>query len=165
MERLWAPWRLQYVTDTAPKKEGCFLCNAWEEQNEDEAHLVLYRGKNAFIIMNRYPYNNGHIMIAPVRHFGDFTEPDESEILEMWQLTSFAKKVMCKTMSADGFNIGVNQGKCAGAGVLDHLHIHIVPRWNGDVNFMPVMADIKVMPQALNDCYKVLRAEFDKGII
>ncbi len=162
MQRLWAPWRLQYVTDQAPKKEGCFFCNAFKDVGNEEDHLLLYRANKAFVMLNRFPYNGGHIMVAPARHYGDFEDASNDEIQEIWELVALSKAVVKRGMQAEGVNIGVNQGKCAGAGVLDHLHVHLVPRWEGDVNFMPVMADIKVMPQALVECHKVLAPLFEE---
>ncbi len=162
MQRLWAPWRLQYVTDQQPRKEGCFFCNAFAETGSEKENLLLYRGDKAFVMLNRFPYNGGHLMVAPARHYGNFEEAAADEITEIWRLTALAKAVLIKAMRAEGVNIGVNQGKCAGAGVKDHLHVHIVPRWEGDVNFMPVMADIKVMPQALEECYEVLYPVFQE---
>lgn len=156
MERLWAPWRLQYVTDTAPKKPGCFFCNAWADVGAEAEHLLMHRGKVSLVMLNRFPYSSGHLMVAPVRHFGDFEEATAEEASEMWALTALCKKTMRRAMKPEGFNIGINQGKCAGAGVLDHLHVHIVPRWNGDTNFMPVMSDVRVMPQALEESWRIL---------
>ena len=161
MQRLWAPWRLEYVTDESEKKNGCFFCNAHRETGREKENLVLYRSEKALVMLNRFPYNGGHLMVAPARHYGNFEEADQDEVLQMWELVSQAKLIMRKEMKTQGVNIGVNQGKCAGAGVLDHLHIHIVPRWEGDVNFMPVMTDIKVMPQALERCYEILLPSFE----
>lgn len=160
MDRLWAPWRLQYVTAKAPQEPGCFFCNAWKATGTEPEHLLLYRGKEALVIMNRFPYNCGHLMVAPVRHVGDFELATTSEGAEMWALTARCKTILATSMRPEGFNIGVNQGKCAGAGVLDHLHIHIVPRWNGDTNFMPVLTDSRVMPQALEETYRQLAPLF-----
>lgn len=156
MKRLWAPWRLQYVANQPPKKAGCFFCTAFNERGRESENLLLKRGKKAFIMLNRYPYSNGHLMIAPVVHLGEFETIDAKTASEIWQLTAYAKKLLQHTMAPDGFNIGINQGKCAGAGVLDHLHIHIVPRWNGDANFMPVFGDCRVIPQALDATYQQL---------
>ena len=162
MQRLWAPWRLQYVSDMETRKEGCFFCNAFADEGKEEENLLLYRGQKAFIMLNRYPYNGGHLMVAPARHYGDFEQAVQEEILEIWDLVALCKQVVKDTMKAEGVNIGVNQGKCAGAGVRDHLHVHIVPRWEGDVNFMPVLADIKVMPQSLAECHRILYPVFQE---
>lgn len=162
MENLWAPWRLQYVTDAAPKAPGCFFCNAWADRDNPKAHLVLGRGEGAYVIMNRYPYNNGHLMIAPARHAGEIEAVSAETAAEMWRLTVLAKEILGEAMRPEGFNIGINQGRCAGAGVVDHLHIHVVPRWNGDTNVMPVLSDVRVIPQALDDAFDLLRPLFEK---
>lgn len=160
MERLWAPWRLEYVASNAPQEPGCFFCNAWKGTGGDEKHLVLKRGQKAFVIVNRFPYNCGHLMVVPATHYGYFDEATEDEVLEMWSLLALCKRILQKTMRAQGFNIGINQGKCAGTGVVEHLHIHIVPRWEGDANFMPVMTDTRIMSQSLEGTFKALREEF-----
>ncbi|GHS94252.1 HIT family hydrolase [Planctomycetales bacterium] len=159
-ERMWAPWRMQYVTGGVKKSGGCFFCEAFKDAGNEREHLLLKRGELAFIMMNRFPYNVGHLMIAPARHIGNFEEVRPDEAAEMWQLVAAAKMAMQKTMRPDGFNIGINQGKCAGAGVLDHLHIHLVPRWNGDTNFMPVFGECRVMSQWLEDNYDQLKDGF-----
>jgi ATP adenylyltransferase len=160
MDRLWAPWRLAYVSDTYPKEPGCFLCNAWRAQGREAEYLVLGRGQLAFVMMNRFPYNNGHLLVAPVRHVGEMEQATLEEAAELWRLTAACKEIVTSALHADGSNIGLNQGRAAGAGVLDHLHIHVVPRWEGDTNFMPVLGEAKVMPQALADCYAQLRPGF-----
>jgi ATP adenylyltransferase len=155
MKELWAPWRMQYILEE--KNTGCFLCKALEE-NEDKKNLILYRGDNVFVIMNRYPYNNGHLMLVPNRHIGELDELNSEEMLELMNVLTKMKKVLDKTLKPEGYNIGINLGKVAGAGVEDHLHIHIVPRWNGDTNFMPVIADTKVMPEYLEKTYEKIIA-------
>lgn len=160
MKHLWAPWRFQYVTDTAPKREGCFFCHAWEEEGREEEHLLLGRTEHAFVMMNRFPYTCGHLMVAPASHVGNIEDVSAEESAEMWGLLVRTKLLLSRVMKPDGFNVGINQGKCAGAGVLDHLHIHLVPRWEGDSNFMPVVTDHRVLPQSLEDGYRVLRAAF-----
>lgn len=162
MKQLWAPWRMAYVGSCEDKKPGCFFCDAWREQSEERKHLLLARRKKCFVMLNRFPYSNGHLMIAPVRHVGAMDETDADEGLELWETTILAKTALSRAFSPDGFNIGVNQGKVAGAGVLDHLHIHLVPRWNGDVNFMPVLADIRVVPQALEETWEKLKPFFEE---
>lgn len=158
MQNLWAPWRMQYIAGSGPKQPGCFFCNAWNAPGEEEAHLVVARGEACLTMLNRYPYSGGHLMVAPARHFGCMEEATPAEAAEMWRAVTQAKDTLARAMRPEGFNIGINQGKCAGAGVLDHLHIHVVPRWEGDTNFMPVMADVRVMPQALVETWKRLRA-------
>ena len=153
MKQLWAPWRIEYIK--LEKPEECIFCKAVKE-NRDEENLVLWRGKVAFVIMNKFPYNNGHLMIAPYRHVGHFEELTKEELTEMGIILQKCVKVLKKAMSPDGFNVGINIGKIAGAGVEDHIHIHIVPRWSGDTNFMPVISDTRVIPQALHDTYSCL---------
>ena len=164
MERLWAPWRLAYVgkteKDGAPADAGCFFCRAWSDTGNEEAHLLLARGKTAFALLNRYPYTNGHLMVAPVRHEGGMERTTDGEGAEIWRLAADAKRILAETMRPDGFNLGINQGKAGGAGVLDHLHLHVVPRWDGDTNFMPVLADVRVVPEALHAAWARMRPFF-----
>jgi len=162
MKHLWAPWRFSYVTDAAPKKTGCFFCNAYDAVGVEAEHLLLGRYKTAFVMMNRFPYNCGHLMVAPVRHTGCMDDLSEEEAADVWQLLVKTKKILSGEMNPDGFNVGINQGKCAGAGVLDHLHVHLVPRWDGDANFMPVVTDHRVLPQSLQDGFSVLRPIFQE---
>ena len=163
MQQLWAPWRMTYIGDVdKDKEEGCFFCNAWSHRGQEREHLLLYRGDTCFVMMNRYPYSNAHLMIAPVRHAGSMEDVTNEEGGELWRLATKAKLALSKAINPQGFNIGINQGRVAGAGVLDHLHIHIVPRWNGDVNFMPVFADIRVIPQALEETWEMLRPFFSE---
>lgn len=150
MERLWAPWRVQYIT--AEQEEGCIFCKK-PTQDNDRENLILKKDDLSFIILNAFPYNNGHLLIAPYRHVADISDLTNDEILNVMHLVSLGKKVLSMAFAPDGFNIGINLGRTAGAGIEDHVHIHIVPRWNGDTNFMPVLADTKVMPQALDDTY------------
>ncbi len=159
MERIFAPWRIRYIM--SPKHEGCIFCD-FPKENRDEERLIVYRGEKCFVMMNNYPYNPGHVMVAPYRHVGSLEELDESEALEIIKLSQRAVKVIRETMDPDGFNIGINLGKVAGAGIEDHIHLHIVPRWNGDTNFMPVIADVKIIPEAVEETYKKLRSGFEK---
>lgn len=152
MKQLWAPWRMTYINEIdVVKEEGCFFCNAWRDHGRERETLLVGRGKDAFIMLNRFPYSNAHLLIAPARHVGTVDEVDLDEGAEMWRLIAIAKKALANAFSPHGFNIGINQGRVAGAGVVDHLHAHIVPRWDGDVNFMPVFADVRVIPQALEE--------------
>ena len=139
-----------------PEKDGCFLCNAAGE-DRDEENLILHRAAECFCIMNRYPYNNGHLLMAPYRHVADLDDLTEGEMLALMQLLRASKAALARVMSPDGFNIGVNLGRSAGAGLEAHLHLHIVPRWQGDTNFMPVFAEAKVIPQALSALWTQLR--------
>lgn len=159
MDKLFAPWRIKYIQ--APKYEGCIFCD-FPNENRDEERLIVYRGKKCFIIMNNYPYNPGHVMIAPYRHTGKIEDLNDDEILEMMKLAQLAVRAIKDSMNPDGFNIGINIGKIAGAGIEDHIHLHIVPRWNGDTNFMPVIADVKVIPEAVQETYQKLKKELEK---
>ena len=155
MKQLWAPWRLEYIQQ-ADEQEGCFFCRALEA--DDETGLVVRRGERAFVLLNKYPYSSGHLMVAPNRHEGDFGGLDCDEALEVHQLASAALGALAEAMSPQGFNLGWNLGRIAGAGVLDHVHMHLVPRWAGDTNFMPVLADVKVLPEALEDTRRKIAA-------
>jgi ATP adenylyltransferase len=150
---LWAPWRIDYIRGS---KEGeCFLCRLFAE-TKDRENLLLYRGKTCAVLLNRYPYNSGHLMVAPYRHIAGLDQFTPDETAEMAALTVRAVEVLRKAMSPQGFNIGINLGEAAGAGLKDHLHQHIVPRWTGDTNFMPVLGGPHVMPEALEATYDLL---------
>jgi ATP adenylyltransferase len=154
VEKLWAPWRLEYI-QRADEQDGCFLCAA-AEGGDDEELLVVHRGERAFAILNRFPYAAGHVMVAPVRHGVEFEQLDDPEALEVHRLAGAAMEALRAAMRPDGFNLGWNVGRVAGAGVTDHVHLHVVPRWAGDTNFMPVLADVKVIPQYLRDTRRKL---------
>jgi ATP adenylyltransferase len=149
VERLWAPWRLEYV-QTADEQPECVFCRAWEHLDDADA-LVVHRGESAFVLLNKYPYASGHLMVAPSRHCGDFGELSDAEALEMHRLAATAIAVLAAAMAPQGTNLGWNLGRVAGAGVVDHVHLHVVPRWHGDTNFMPVLADVRVLPEHLLD--------------
>ena len=149
MKIIWAPWRIEYVT--REKEEGCIFCEKPKER-KDRENLILYRGESGYIILNRYPYSNGHVMALPYRHTKDLSELNDVERLELMDLTIKCVEIL-KVMTPDGFNIGMNLGRAAGAGIDDHLHFHVVPRWKGDTNFMPVLGDVKVMPEYLDETY------------
>ncbi len=153
MDRLWAPWRLEYVQ--APRNGSCIFCLGTEA--EDESRLVLHRGRHCFIIMNRFPYSNGHLMVAPLRHVADPGLLTAGEVTELHEFTVLCRTLLLKTCKAQGFNVGMNLGEAAGAGVIDHLHQHIVPRWVGDTNYMTVLADVRVIPQHLEATCRLLR--------
>jgi ATP adenylyltransferase len=146
VKQLWAPWRLEYI-ESAEEREGCVFCNA--RDGDDEKSLVVHRGKCAFVVLNKYPYASGHLMVAPNRHEGEFGDLEAEEALEVHQLAAAGLAALAETMRPQGFNVGWNLGRIAGAGVVDHVHLHVVPRWAGDTNFMPVLADVKVLPEAL----------------
>lgn len=158
MKRLWAPWRIEYIEEEKP--EYCIFCKAFNEK-KDEKNLVLWRGKHSFVMLNRFPYNSGHMMIAPIRHLGDFEDLNQDEMLEIGEAIQLAMKVLRKVMNPHGFNIGMNLGRVAGAGVEDHIHVHIVPRWDGDTNYMPIISDTKVIPEALSRTYNKLLQQFN----
>jgi ATP adenylyltransferase len=145
--QLWAPWRLEYIQQ-ADEQEGCLFCRA-VEAGDDEAALVVRRGRKAIVVVNKYPYASGHFMVAPVRHVGDFAELDDEEALEVHRLAGRGMGALAQLYEPQGFNLGWNLGRIAGAGVVDHVHLHVVPRWAGDTNFMPVLADVKVIPEHL----------------
>lgn len=155
MEILWAPWRMAYI---APKTEqkGCIFCTQPAAQRDEEYH-ILYRGERCFIMLNLYPYNNGHLMIAPYQHVETLEKLDIATLAELMSQAQLALKALRLVMTPDGFNMGINEGKVAGAGFEEHMHLHIVPRWNGDTNFMPVVADVKVMPEHLDAVYEKLK--------
>jgi ATP adenylyltransferase len=154
MEHIWAPWRIEYVLQA--EKDGCFLCEKPKEDN-DEPNLILLRGKSNFIILNSFPYNPGHLMIVPYRHIGHLDGLTDEEAKEHFDLVKRSLRLLTEVIKPTGFNIGMNLGKVAGAGVDDHVHTHIVPRWQGDTNFMPVISDTKVLPEALVATYKKLK--------
>lgn len=157
-DTLWAPWRLSYVTSTdEPRQEGCFLCRFRDAPADDVPNLVVKRGETCSVVLNRYPYNNGHLLVAPYAHKASLTELTDTELLESQQLIRTMISTLSKAMSPDGFNVGLNLGRVAGAGLPGHLHWHIVPRWNGDTNFMPVLAGANVIPQSLDALYQLLR--------
>jgi len=160
---LWAPWRVGYIR-ALKKEKGCFLCRATKAKGKDadRKNLVLYRGRTAFIVLNLYPYNNGHMMIVPNRHIGDIEMLKADEEVEFFSLIKKSVTILRKTMNAQGFNTGINLGRAAGAGLDTHIHIHLVPRWVGDTNFMPAACDTKVISQSLDETYRVLRREFER---
>ncbi|MBN1755636.1 HIT domain-containing protein [bacterium] len=161
MKQLWAPWRMAYIERGDLDKE-CLFCSKqnsldWEED------LVLFKGQRAFILMNLYPYTNGHLMVAPLRHVASLEDLAPEEMAELMALTTRSLKILRKCFNPQGFNVGVNLGRVAGAGVVDHTHVHIVPRWNGDTNFMPILTDTKVICECLKDTYNKLKPEFQRG--
>ena len=154
LETLWAPWRFEYFEKSSLAD---FLAEA-ARASDDAAHLVLLRRKNSFLIMNRYPYTVGHLMAVPYRKVGELRDLGENEIAELFSLVVRGQELLRQVVKAEGFNIGINVGECAGAGIPDHLHIHIVPRWSGDTNFMPMLAGPRVLSQGLQDLCQKLRA-------
>ena len=161
MELLWAPWRTAYVQDIDKNRDGCIFCDK-PKQSDDKKNLILYRGNHCFVVLNLYPYNNGHMMIVPYAHIADIALLDSATVTEMWELVVLAKKVCSAAINPDGFNIGMNLGRTAGAGIDQHLHMHIVPRWNGDVNFMATVGQTKVISQSLESAWEIFSPMFAK---
>jgi ATP adenylyltransferase len=157
MERIWAPWRVQYIRSNNLK--GCIFCDKPKE-NKDAENFILYRGKLNFIIMNAFPYNPGHLMIVPFRHVGKLEEMDPEERNEHYETVSRAVRVLKEVTKTENYNLGMNLGRVAGAGIDDHIHTHIVPRWNGDNNFMPVITETRVISESMQDVYNRLKEKF-----
>lgn len=158
MEVLWAPWRMDYIL--GPKPDTCVLCLP-EHKNEDAERLVLYRGRHAFVLMNKFPYNNGHLMVAPLRHSAELAGLAKEEGCEIFWLLQESTRILETCSHPEGVNIGLNLGQAAGAGVREHLHFHIVPRWNGDASFMTVTSDIRVIPEHIQSTWSTLKPYFD----
>jgi ATP adenylyltransferase len=156
MENLWAPWRMAFIEPKTPQPQACIFCTQPAAQRDDE-YYIPYRGEHCYMMLNRYPYNNGHLMIAPYQHVASIEKMDTVTLAELMSQVQLALRALRAVMNPDGFNMGINQGKVAGAGFAEHMHFHIVPRWNGDTNFMPVLADIKVVPEALDSVYQKLK--------
>ena len=159
MKNLYAPWRIEYIK--SEKNKGCIFCQLPKE-NKDDENLIVYRGEHAFAIMNNYPYNPGHVMVVPYRHVGNFEDLNKEEVEDIYRVSKLLIMAIKNVMNPQGFNIGMNIGRVAGAGIEEHIHLHIVPRWNGDTNFMPVISDTKVIPQSLKDTYIELKTELEK---
>ncbi|MBW3625755.1 MAG: HIT domain-containing protein [Armatimonadetes bacterium] len=159
MEKLWAPWRMAYVGKSNEPTSGCIFCTKPEEDRDEENYLV-HRGETMFIMLNAFPYNTGHLMIVPYRHLADMRDLNPEELLEWMTLSQRALSALEAAFKPEAYNLGINLGRPAGAGIADHVHLHIVPRWNGDTNFMPVIGDVKVLPEALEQSYHKLKAAF-----
>lgn len=157
MKRLWAPWRMAYIVEE--KSEGCVLCKI-AAAREDQKNGVLYRGEKAFVVLNAYPYNNGHLMVAPYSHVDCISRLERQEKVELMELTGKSIERLRKAFSPQGFNVGINIGEVAGAGIADHVHIHILPRWLGDTNFMTSVAETRVIPQMIENTFAVLAPFF-----
>ena len=157
MERIWAPWRIQYIENEKP--DGCIFCEK-PIQTKDSANYILYRGDKNFIILNSYPYNPGHLMVVPFRHIPSMEKLTDEERNEHFEIVGQVIRVLRQVLNPGGFNIGINEGKVAGAGIEDHFHTHVVPRWPGDTNFMSVLADVRVLPEVLADTYEKLKEKF-----
>ena len=157
-ERLWAPWRMEYVQGGADAP-GCIFCD--KAAGDDEANLIVHRGERAFVMLNKFPYTNGHLMVAPYDHVARLQVVPAETLTEVMALAQRAMDRLEEVYDPQGYNVGINQGRVAGAGVEHHIHLHVVPRWGGDTNFMPVISDTRVMPQSLEDSYDALREAFE----
>lgn len=160
MQRLWTPWRMEYIL--SEKSDGCIFCEMLEA-GDDRACHILHRGQRAFAVLNRYPYNNGHLMVVPYEHVATLEDLDDETLLDLMRLVNKGLAALRQTMNPDGFNIGANVGKAAGAGVEDHVHIHVVPRWEGDTNFMAVLAGTRMVPEMLSQTCDRLTAVFEES--
>jgi ATP adenylyltransferase len=162
-DQLWAPWRLSYLATAKEKSDGgdCFFCRYRDQPDHDEENFVVRRGATTFVVLNRYPYNNGHLLVAPLAHKGSLHELDDTEIMECQHQLRAMAAIHARILRPDGFNIGLNLGHAAGAGVPGHLHWHLVPRWSGDTNFMTLLDDVRVISQSLQTLYNFLRQEID----
>jgi len=156
-KNIWAPWRMEYIEALADGPGECFLCHHRDDAGNDEKNLVLWRGRRCFAVLNRFPYTSGHGMVAPLAHVADLDDLDNGTMVEMMELLRDLKTILARAIRAEGFNIGFNIGRCAGAGLPGHLHVHIVPRWGGDTNFMAVLGGTRVIPQSLQVMYSLLR--------
>jgi len=156
-KNLWAPWRISYVKGLEKEDKGCFICNSSRDFEKDGENLVLWRTELSLVMLNRFPYNNGHMLIAPLRHIPELEQAEEPELLELIKLIREVKKVLSMSVSPHGFNVGLNLGRCAGAGLPGHLHFHVVPRWDGDTNFMAVTSDTAVISQGLSELLEDLK--------
>jgi ATP adenylyltransferase len=161
MERLWAPWRLEYIKSAQEEGQACIFCHL-PAQAADKKNLIVHRAAQCFVMLNKYPYINGHLMVVPYRHEADLSKFSDEVLLEIQHLLQLSVQVLQNTMKPHGINIGINIGRSAGAGIVDHLHYHMVPRWTGDTNFMPILAGTKVVSEGLNESWQKLQAEFKK---
>jgi ATP adenylyltransferase len=159
---LWAPWRLDYIRSSGDKPAGCFICDAWANPDLDERHYVIGRDEHGLVMLNRYPYTNGHVLIVPGEHVGDLIDLPAAKRAALMELVVTAERVIQATLNPQGMNIGANIGRSAGAGVPGHVHIHVVPRWGGDTSFMHVVGQVRVNPQALDDVYREFRSAWAK---
>ena len=158
-DNLWAPWRMDYIRSPKPVESKCIFCEK-SNSTEDDENLIVHRGKNSFILLNLYPYNNGHVMVSPFDHQSEFHLLNKDTQIEMMNFSSHLMKIMKDEMNAEGFNFGANFGAVAGAGIKEHVHLHIVPRWEGDTNFMPVIGHTKVQVDGLKETHEILKSQF-----
>lgn len=164
MEQLWAPWRLAYIAASKPptEQDACFICTGLADQ-DDRKHLIALRSTGCAVVLNRYPYNNGHLLVAPLTHTSKLDELEVEQVLDIQQTLARMIRILDAKMRPDGYNVGLNLGRIAGAGLPGHLHWHIVPRWAGDTNFMPVVADVRVISQSLDSFYELLTQALAEG--
>jgi len=160
MDIISAGWRMEYIEGDSGS--GCIFCERVEDC-DDREQLIVKRGRSAFVLMNRYPYTTGHLMVAPYRHVAAMSDLTEEEACEVMSLLAWSERVLAKAINPDGFNVGINIGKCAGAGVPGHIHVHVVPRWEGDTNFMPVVSETRVLPEILTDTYRKIKSAMVEG--
>lgn len=159
MERLWTPWRMEYIRSAAEEAPGCIFCDL-PAAGDDRKAMILARSELAFVVLNKYPYNPGHVMVAPFRHVGDIALVRDEELTDTARLVRESVRAIREAWEPGGFNVGMNLGRVAGAGIPDHVHWHVVPRWDGDTNFMPVVGQTKVLPELLEETYAQLRPRF-----
>lgn len=160
MKRLWSPWRMEYIL--SEKGKACVFCDKMAD-NDDEANYILHRGKKCYVMLNRYPYNNGHLMVIPYQHVPSPEQLEEDALTEMMLMVNRGLEALRRAMHPDGFNLGINIGKAAGAEVEEHVHIHVVPRWEADTNFMPIFSHIRVIPELLDDTYRKLKGAWEES--
>lgn len=158
MEHLWTPWRMEYIR--SDKQAGCVFCDMLAA-GDDRERLIVYRSERAFIVLNKYPYNNGHLMAVPYRHVDTLEALEPEELADVMGLVTLGIRALRACMQPEGFNVGANIGRVAGAGVRDHVHLHVVPRWGGDTNFMPILADVRIIPELLGDTYHQLKGALE----
>ncbi len=156
VRNIWAPWRIEYIESLKSDDDGCFLCQYRDDPDNDEKNLVLWRSQRCLAVLNRFPYNGGHALVAPLQHVGTLSEFDSETMLEMMEMVRDLQLTLAEAIDPQGFNVGINLGRCAGAGLPGHLHTHIVPRWSGDTNFMTVCSDVRVIPTSLQSLYDQL---------
>ena len=159
MDYLWSPWRYQYVTQAIPE-QGCIFCRKMQE-NQDEGNWILHRGLHNFVLLNLFPYTSGHLMIAPYAHIARLSDADDATWMEMMALTRKAEQALQKAYQPEGINLGMNLGKSAGAGIADHIHMHVLPRWHADSNFLTTIGETRVLPEALSETYRKLKPLFE----
>jgi ATP adenylyltransferase len=160
MKRIWAPWRMPYIKGNM-EEPGCLFCNRLAQRDGPE-NLILYRGQRAFVILNRYPYTNGHMMVVPNAHRPSIEDLDEETLVELIHLTNHALGILRQTYDAQNFNIGINIGEASGAGITDHVHLHVVPRWSGDTSFMSTLADTRVLPESIEETFEKLHSAWSE---